>query len=473
MTIKQILDEIKNEPGTNNKMEILRKHKDNELLKKVLYLANSGRVKFYLKKFLPYTNNGKNMPLEWAFEHLADITNREVTGDAAKQHLKYIMESVTPDNSYLLERIIEKDCKIAMGTSNINKVIPGFIEDTYYMGAVPFNEKKVRNIFEGGKKGLSEVKADGRYCNVTIADGEVEMVSRQGEETLIGDALLLKQLSKFEDCVLNGELVIDGIKRETSNGLITSIIDINKKLASEEPADHKKAKASIDKMLKRHGFVYSELLDKIRLITWDILDLNEFATNVCKVKRIDRLNRLKDVIQKQNSTMVSLVEYKIVSSYEEALEHFAEMLARGEEGTILKSMDGVWKDGKHAYQIKMKVEFDLDLKVVGFEYGNKGTKNEFVISSVNCESSCGRLKATAQGIEEEEMTRITENQDALMGTIAVVKCNGVTTNRNGGHSVNYPSLKEFRTDKVVANSLEECLQIDAAAKGIKEAIKAI
>ena len=41
MTINQIFDEIANESSTNKKVEILSKYKDNELLKKVLYLANS------------------------------------------------------------------------------------------------------------------------------------------------------------------------------------------------------------------------------------------------------------------------------------------------------------------------------------------------------------------------------------------------------------------------------------------------
>jgi hypothetical protein len=45
--IKAIFDEIAAESSTNKKMEILGKYKDNELLKRVLYLANSKRIKFY------------------------------------------------------------------------------------------------------------------------------------------------------------------------------------------------------------------------------------------------------------------------------------------------------------------------------------------------------------------------------------------------------------------------------------------
>ncbi len=46
MRIKEIFDEIANESSTNQKMVILSNHKDNELLKDVLYLANSKRIKF-------------------------------------------------------------------------------------------------------------------------------------------------------------------------------------------------------------------------------------------------------------------------------------------------------------------------------------------------------------------------------------------------------------------------------------------
>jgi len=213
ITIKQIFDEIASEPGTNKKMEILGKYNDNQLLKDVLYLANSGRVKFYIKQIPEYNSNGGHS-LQMALIGLEALSSRKVTGNEAIGYLKSLLTSLSADDAYVIERIIDRDCKIGMGTSNINKVFPKLIEDTYYMGAVPFDEKKIRNIFEGGKQGISEVKADGRYCNVTIADGNVDLVSRQGEETLITGALLLDEFAKFDDCVLNGELIIDSVEKK-------------------------------------------------------------------------------------------------------------------------------------------------------------------------------------------------------------------------------------------------------------------
>lgn len=471
--IKEILDEISLEPGDNKKMEILRRYKDNELLKRVLYLAMSGRVKFYIKQIPEYQYTGDDDGLEQALDKLSALSSREHTGGAASNHLAWILSSINPSDQQVIQRIIDKDLKIGMGRTNVNKVISGLIERTNYMGAISFNEKKINDIFKGNSEAISEIKADGRYCNITVMGGEVELTSRAGEETLISGGKFiddLRTLSDGGDFVLNGELVIDGIKREISNGLMTSVIDISKKLRSEDESENKKAQKSIDNMLKRHGYVYSELLDRIRFITWDIIDIDDYFTNTSSVKRIDRLNRLISMLDSYKVEMISLVEYKFVKTYDEAIEHFSDALSREEEGTILKSLDGVWKHGKHNYQIKMKVEFDIDLKIVGFNYGGEGTKNENVISSVTCQSSCGKLEAKAQGIPEELMEFITENQDSLLGTIATVKCNGLSNNREGGNSVLYPYLKSLRDDKLDADSLEGCINIDAAAKGLKKVI---
>jgi hypothetical protein len=115
---------------------------------------------------------------------------------------------------------------------------------------------------------------------------------------------------------------------------------------------------------------------------------------------------------------------------------------------------------------------DLDLKIIGFNYGTKGTKNENVISSITCESSCGKLIANAQGLSENMMCFVTENQDKLIGTIIEIKCNGISSNSKGGYSVFYPALTDFRNDKTVANSLEECFEIQNSKLGLikKDAI---
>jgi hypothetical protein len=55
--IRKIFNEIGTESSTKQKMVILGKYKDNQLLKDVLYLANSPRIKFFIKKIPTYTSN--------------------------------------------------------------------------------------------------------------------------------------------------------------------------------------------------------------------------------------------------------------------------------------------------------------------------------------------------------------------------------------------------------------------------------
>ena len=460
MTIKQIFDEIAAESGNNAKIEILRKYSDNELLKKVLYMANSKRVKFYLKRVPEYTDARNKISLSEALGELELISNRELTGNSAVNHLIDLLSLSEPDDAYIIERIIEKDCKIGMGTTFMNKVFKGLIEDTPYMGAVSFDEKKARKIFEKGGKGISQIKMDGRYCNAVIRSGEVEMESRQGEPTILTGAKFLDELSSFEDCVLNGELTMTNTPRYESNGIIASLIDIlGKKESRTEKENEKKLKAFTDK----HGSL-EEALDKIRYTVWDRLTVDEYFNKSSKLKYVERLAYLEKMIYKSKPSHVNIVESVIVHNYAQAMTHFQEVLSAGEEGTILKAWNGEWKDGKPTWQIKMKLEMDVDLRIVGFNYGTKGTKNENVISSLNCESSDGLVKTRPQGFTEELMQYVTENQENLLGTVIQCKCNGLSNDVDGNYSLLYPSFAGFRDDKDTCDSLDSIKEIENMAK---------
>jgi ATP-dependent DNA ligase len=467
MEIKQILDEISSEPGKKQKMAILGKYVDNELLKSVLYMANSGRVKFYIKQIPEYTRKAEQTnTLDFVINELEHISRREVTGNDALRFLSDLLATLNPNDAYVVERIIEKNLKIGMDSS-INKVFENLIEETPYMGAVSFNEKKARKLFEKGRKAYSQVKMDGRYCNAILSDGAVYLESRQGEPTIVTGAKFLgflNELALMNEVVLNGELTMDGVPRYESNGIIASIIDICGKRGERTEKENSKKLSTFE---SKHGN-FEEALAKIRYTVWDMITVDEFNVASSKTPYNTRLKNLENVLfgNEQTSSMVSTIENREVNTFEEAMEHFKEILGRGEEGTILKAQTGEWKDGKPVWQIKLKLELTLDLVITGFNYGTKGTKNEHVVSSLNAETSCGLLKTRPQGLTEDLMDEITENQENLLGTIIEVKCSGLSFDNTGAYSLLYPSFKHFRDDKGVANSLKECIEIQNAALGL-------
>lgn len=461
MSVKQILDEIANESSTLKKSDIVTKHKDNDLFKRVLYMANSKRVKFYIKQIPEYVKKETEIQLleksfntsalSWGLDQLEVLSNREKTGHEAIQHLKHILETVDADSAYIIERVITKDLKINFGTRMINKVFPDLIEKTGYMGCKPYSKDLIKKLLSKGSA-YSQEKMDGRFMNSIIQGNELTNESRDGEPTLLENPLFFTELEQLDDCVLNGELTMEGIPRYESNGIIASLINICKKKTKGEDATK-----DIAKLEKRH-MPYEEALKLVRFTAWDKLTIDEYFTRKCKRPYEERLNDLKETLK--DCKMLSVVETREVSNLQEVMNHFNEIVERGGEGTVVKSKDGVWVDSKPSYQVKVKKEMTLDLRIIGFNYGTKGTKNENVISSLNCESEDGLLVTSPGGMDEDTMDYVTENQDKLMGTIVEMKCSGLSKDNKGNPSTLHPRYSKFRDDKKVANTLAECIEID-------------
>jgi ATP-dependent DNA ligase len=255
--------------------------------------------------------------------------------------------------------------------------------------------------------------------------------------------------------VLNGELTIPNIRREVSNGIITSLVDIGASRAKGNDVYK-----DILKFEKKHGD-YINVLNSIVFTVWDCITVLEYFAKGSKTPYQDRLKRLETLVSDLGEdSNVKVIEYKEVTTFAEVMEHYNEMSRRGEEGTVVKSFDGRWENKKPTYQVKVKkVEF-LDLKIVGFNFGGKGTKNEHLISSLDVESSDGLLKTSPCGMDEQTMNDITENREKYLGTIVEVKCSGLSFDSEGNYSCMHPVFKRIRDDKTIANSLEECIEID-------------
>lgn len=458
--IKNILNEIATESSTNKKVEILANYKDNKLLEKVLYMANSPRIKFYIKQIPIYQNNIATIDLPTALDKLNKLSSREITGNAAISFLSDILSNLPEDDAYVIERIIEKDLRIYMGSTLINKIYPKLIEKSAYMGCLPFDISLVKEMLSNGSA-FSQVKMDGRYSNAIIQKNMCDLESRQGEPTYLSNAKFAVELSKFEDCVLNGEFTIKNKTRYESNGIIASLVSIADKMFKGNDVTK-----DISKFNKENDISYTEGLDSVVFTLWDCISIEEYFAKKSNTPYHIRLENLKQLLAKHNCENVELIESKLVTTIEEAISDFQDKLQYGFEGTVLKQYDGIWSDGKRKNQIKFKLEMNVDLKVVGFNYGKKGTKNEHLISSVNVKSSDGIVNTRAAGINEKDMKYITENQDFLMGKILECKSCGLSKNEKGEYALLHPVFIKFRDDKDLADSFDDIVKIENMAKSL-------
>jgi hypothetical protein len=462
-----ILNALRSTSSKNEKEAILRQHKDHALLRRVLEMTYSPLIKFGVKE-LPEASLTVDgiMALSEALDQLMRLARREVTGHAALDLVAHILGHVSQEDAQLISLILDGSLKLGCNVSTINKAIgKNFIKEAPYQGAVSYDKKKVAKLFEKYETVFSQLKMDGRFTNIAIDGDSISMESRQGLPTYFAgafDFLLGVDTHYGESLVINGELVMHGVDRYTSNGIIAALVSLGDKIQDGDDVTK-----DMVKFVKEYGCTYEQMLARVSVVVWDFIPMSIY-TGADKWHKpySERLAILTELIDRIDNERVSLVECKVVNSPAEAMAHFLECRARGEEGTILKG-DAHWQDGKPVHQVKFKNEIELDLVITGGNFGTAGTKNEHVISSLNVQSQDGLLKTSPGGMPESQMTWVKENLATLNGTIVTVKCNGVSKDREGNYSLLHPVVEKFRDDKTVGNTLAECLDIDAASKEIE------
>jgi ATP-dependent DNA ligase len=426
--MESIFLELANTSSRLEKEAILKKHHANETLKRVLFLALDPYTQFYIRKIPGYTPNFTErfaMPLSGALESLDKIINRDVTGNAAIQHLKNILESVVADDAKVIERIIEKDLKCGVSEATVNKIFPNLIPTYPVMLASGFDEKIMNKMTYPA---YVQLKLDGMRFNAIVQNGKVDFRSRNGKSIdLLGN---LEQ----EFLALAGELpvVFDGelIVREKSGVIM----------------NRQKGNGILNKAVK--GTISSSEAAQVEAVVWDIILLKDFKDGVSKMPYEMRFQMLEEL---EMPWRVSLIENIEVASEDEAHHLFEEYFSKGEEGIILKDITKGWEDKRVKHQVKFKGELECDLLCVDWQEGTG--KNVGKLGALVLESSDKLVKVNVgSGFTDEQRDKYTMNN--TVGKIVAVKYNAkIQDKKTGEFSLFLPVFIELREDKDVADSL--------------------
>jgi DNA ligase-1 len=293
---------------------------------------------------------------------------------------------------------------------------------------------------------FSQIKADGMFANVSrLADGSVVIESRNGSPFpldafpgLVGE--VKKKLGLGQQ--LHGEFTMAGpdgkiLPRQEGNGLF------NKLLKNGE-------------LPKGYTPVYE---------VWDTIPL-AMATpkGRCGTDYFTRWENVQAVAK--GCKFIKLIECRVVHSLREAYEHYREALKLGLEGVVVKNPNGIWQDTTSKNQVKLKLAFECELKVVGFNAGNG--KNADLFGSFQCESSDGKVKVSVTGLSDALRKEIHEDRDGWMGAIITVKANSIMPpERKDYHSLFLPVFEERRLDKKKADDLKKIVaQYEAAIESV-------
>lgn len=471
--ILSILTEIKNDSSTLAKKRILTENKDNHVLARVLKLAlDPGIVSGYKK--LPHPDmifGTEKIDLGTALDKLEPIYSRQLTGHAGRDYLATLMGSVSESDCEVLRRVLTKDLECGASDKITNDVFgKGFIKDEPYMRCSLVDTKTIRNIdFKTYGYAVSETKMDGQYLNHTVINNQLTCTSRNGKVyDFLGSrdelmANLAQSVQKRDDrfgsgVVFNGEcLMMDEsgriLPRETGNGIIQKA--------------GKGTMTTFDSM-------------RVVFVLWDVLPYDAFQDGIWDVSRKERRELLESAIQDIDSEFIQMVEYQKVLNVTEAFEHNTVLMERGEEGSVLKCESAIWKSHTSPKQLKMKLKMQLDLRIVGFNEGEK--KRTGMLGSLILESEDGQLTTNCgTGIKEKDaewtFKSIWESRDQLLGKVVTIECNELTQDKNSLiPKVFLPVFVEFRFDKETCDTYERILEIRASAvevfaKTISESLK--
>lgn len=441
MMIIDILLDVASDNSRIHKETVLRNNADNAVLKEVVRLALNPFVNFYIKKIPPYTpNTSKSIDdLNVALGRLKLLSDRILTGNAGIDHLRIILESVSPKDAKVIELVIAKDLKCGASDATANKIWPGLIPEYPCMLASAYDQKLVDRVTWPA---IAQVKMDGMRFNAIVKNNKVEFRSRNGKEIVIPDPNIeapFRHMATFYglDMVFDGELmVVDAagkmLDRKTGNGILNKAV---------------KGTMSVKEAVQ------------VRATLWDAITLDAFQAGIEREQYKDRLAKLCNCISdlKGRNTPVAhyvdLVYSRQVQNEHEARTMFEKFLAEGQEGIILKTREGVWENKRSKSLIKFKGELECDLRVVDWEEGTG--KNVNRLGALVLESDCGGIRVNVgTGFSDSDRNSITP--ESSIGRIVAIKYNARIKDKNSDvESLFLPVFIEFRSDKSQADAAKD------------------
>lgn len=420
--ILAILNKLESNNSRNFKIDTLKDNCKNKLLHKVIRIALDPFTQFYQRKIPKYApRDGEGISLSFAIDTLIELSSRRITGNAAIDFLRNTLEALSAEDAQVLERIVLKDLKCGVAASTVNSVWPGLVHEYPVMLCSPYDEKLVGRL---AWPAVVQLKMDGMRFNAIVVNGKCEFRSRNGKEiNLLGN--LEKEFieaSEGKNVVFDGELLV-----ESNDG---------------EVADRQTGNGILNKAVK--GSISTEEAALVRATVWDMIPYDDFMVGHYAVPYLIRFARLESL---ELPSAIRLVKTHHVQDYAEAQVIFQMYLEQGQEGIILKDINGPWENKRAKHQIKFKGELECDLKIVGVEPGTG--KYAGMLGAIICESDDGIVKVSVGSGFNDEQRKTLGNE--IIGKVVAVKYNARIRNKQGEESLFLPIFLELREDKTVAD----------------------
>lgn len=385
-------------------------------------------------------------PATWKV--LDDLVSRNLSGNSARDKVQNMVDLLDEPSAEVFRRIINKDMRAGFGESTINKCFKGTLAEFPYMRcSLPAKSNMPKWDWSVGI--VTQEKADGMFANVNFdSAGFVWITSRAGSPFPTDCLGIERDIARTfnPSTQTHGELTVfeNGVlcPRQIGNGILNSLLSGGSLEANQK--------------------VVFDAWDQIPMAS--VVPGGKFDTPY--KTRLSNLAKQCLLAQRIGVVSVRLIPTRVVKTKADAYAHYRELLKKGKEGIICKYPDAIWKDTTSKDQVKLKLEFEVELRVVDFIAGTPGTKTEATFGSLLCRSECGLLEVGVSGFTDAKRFAIHNDRARWLNNIITVKANDIMAPDEEGddlHSLFLPRYMEDREDKHVADTLDQIKEQREAA----------
>lgn len=414
----QILKEIKNTSGTNDKISILSQYKDNEMLKCILNIVYNNRISTKIAKKKLEKEVGE---IDKGFElddlGFLNFISNECTGkDRDILICQTYLANFEGEERELVEGIITQKLSIGMDYKNINKAFGyNFIE--FYEVMLATDSNKVLDKIKDEEYYIT-TKLDGnRFIVVVDKEGNKTAYSRNG---LICEGFdsLLDELELDNNRMYDGELLY-----------FDDTLDSDERFRKTNEIVRCKGEKDKD-LLQYHIF------DSVSLV-----ELEDESQKQPYADRREYLNTLSE--NKYQRVVPVLYKGKIDGEVFKLLD---EVVDQGNEGLMANLSTGIYEFGKRSKNVlKFKKFHDVDLLCIGMEEGEgkyKGMLGKILVEYYGYEVGVG------SGFTDEQRKYYWENKDEIVKHIVQIKYFCESSDKEGNLSLRFPIFTgRIRDDK--------------------------
>lgn len=415
---------LRNISSTKEKIQFLSQFKNNELVKRLLQIALDNNIitnlaskkinkklkedKFDNVKLLPFSNKYNSL-----FILLDYIVSDECTGtDENIYQVQQFLKNYSDEEKNILVDFIIKKPRIGINISNANKAIPNLLIDFAPMSA--YNIDKIK-IEDSDDLYYATMKLDGHRFIVKYDENGIVAYSRNGK-IIKNCNEFLKKLNLPVGYYFDGEILGNGeFKHSKERFLYTSTL-----LGADEEITPEKLTYNI----------------------FDIIPIHEFENKQGKSPYSER-RKLLNKIQNNNYQIIVPVLGIFKLEDENLSSLFERVTNEGNEGLMLNRETGLYQCKRTKDILKLKGQFDVDLRCVDVLEGNGKFKNNTGSLAVEYKGNIVKVPS----MKDELRLKFWQNKDSVIGKIITVRYCEETQNKEGQYSLRFPRFIEIREDK--------------------------